>query len=381
MGTKKPCRDHLGNEYPSAPEMCAAYGIPFSTYSGRLGRGWTVRQALETPAEGNGPKVNPRNGAAVKDHLGNEFISVGAMCRHWGISETVYQSRRRVCGWPLEKILTEPVRDREDTANAIKITDHTGREHASISAMCRHWNVGLSTYRERRRRGWGVEKALTEPETEIKTAHVRCRDHLGREYPSKNAMCRAWGVTRYCYESRLGLGWTQEQALSSPIVVNAKPCRDHMGRQFPASTYMALYLGLPRYVFQRTRRDLASLVPGLAAKYWSGRMCGRYAVQSCVRFPWFLVRDRGQHLVLHFEDLLDEYHRSPAFRPLPDTRLEGPRLRAVRPVRWPWYLCLLDGSHCVLSYRDLIKMHAASNFGMSAAQPAAARDDDEEEDA
>lgn len=364
MGIKKPCRDHLGKKHPSVPDMCAAWGISDSTYAGRLERGWTVEQALTVPPHGQGPKVNPRTGRMLKDHLGQEFVSVGAMCRHWGISEKVYWSRKRICKWPLERILTEPVHDARDTGNAVKVTDHTGQEFPSISEMCRHWKIRLSTYRERRKRGWDVGRALTGKETRIETDAVPCTDHAGTHYPSKNAMCRAWGLTRYCYESRLDLGWSQERALTEPMTVNAKPCRDHAGREFPASTYMALYMGFPKYAFQGRDGDISRLIPAYAAKYWAGRACGRYAVKTCISFPWFLVRDAGRTVVIHFDRLLEEWHRTD-FQPLPETNVKDPYLETVRLVSWPWYLCRIDDGLLVMDYWNVIRTHRDSNYGLS----------------
>lgn len=369
MGTKKPCTDHLGKEYPSVPDMCAAYGIPESTYHGRLSRKWTQEQALTVPTGGNGPKVNPKGQGIARDHLGQEFISIGAMCRHWGISEKVYWSRKRICRWPLDKILTEPVRERDDTANAVAIKDHLGRPFKSISAMCRHWKIGLSTYRERRKRHWTVEQALTGTRTEIRTDAVECMDHLGNPYPSKNAMCAAYGITRYCYDSRLKLGWDQARALTEPHVINAKPCEDHTGKQFPASVYMALYLGFPKYAFHRTDAGLAGLVPKLAAEYWQDRRCGDCLVKRCVSFPWFTASHRGQDIMLSFGQILDIYHNSPEFRPLPDTGVKSPSVSVIKPIRWPWYLCKIKDAQAVLSYDALVDLHASANFGMSDPRP------------
>lgn len=364
MGRNNTCRDHLGNEYPSVPDMCQAYGIPPSTYANRLSRGWTIEQALTVPTNGNGPKVNPRRTRKAVDHLGQEFVSISEMCRHWGLDEKVYWSRRRIMKWPLEKILTEQVRNPRDTANAVHATDHEGRTFRSISEMCRHWKIGLSTYRERRKRGWNVERALTGKETNINTDAVPCTDHLGNKYPSKNAMCRAYGITRYCYESRIGLGWTQADALTQRHVINAKPCQDHTGKQFPASVYMALYLGFPGYVFHN-QDDPAGLVPKLAATYWRGRNAGKYHIKNCVAFPWFLAESDGQPMVIGFDRLLEAYHED-GFMPLPVQKIKNPYLYVIKQVRWPWYLCSLDGSHVVLDYDRLIQLHRDCNYGLSA---------------
>ena len=45
----------------------------------------------------------------VKDHLGHTFIGVREMYLFWGLTEWVYYERKGK-GWPLEKILTTPLR-------------------------------------------------------------------------------------------------------------------------------------------------------------------------------------------------------------------------------------------------------------------------------
>jgi len=45
----------------------------------------------------------------VKDHLGHTFVGVREMYLFWGLTEWVYYERKGK-GWPLEKILTTPLR-------------------------------------------------------------------------------------------------------------------------------------------------------------------------------------------------------------------------------------------------------------------------------
>ena len=44
-----PCKDHLGNEYINAKEMCLAYGLPYETYQSRKRSGWDIERILTTP--------------------------------------------------------------------------------------------------------------------------------------------------------------------------------------------------------------------------------------------------------------------------------------------------------------------------------------------
>ena len=45
----------------------------------------------------------------VRDHLGHTFLGVREMYLFWGLTEWVYYERKGK-GWPLEKILTTPLR-------------------------------------------------------------------------------------------------------------------------------------------------------------------------------------------------------------------------------------------------------------------------------
>lgn len=42
----KRCKDHLGNEYASKGDMLKNYGVKPITFTKRIGRGWTLEEAL-----------------------------------------------------------------------------------------------------------------------------------------------------------------------------------------------------------------------------------------------------------------------------------------------------------------------------------------------
>jgi hypothetical protein len=44
-----------------------------------------------------------------------------------------------------------------------------------------------------------------------------CKDHLGKEHPSVTAMCKAYGVTYTVYINRISRGWTKEASLTTPV--------------------------------------------------------------------------------------------------------------------------------------------------------------------
>jgi hypothetical protein len=96
----KPCKDHLGNEFKSTAEMCRFYDVSKQTYGMRLKRNWSLEEALE----GRKHKITIRRpnkrGIKCQDHLGNEYISVAAMCKAWNIERSVFQMRRK-SNWTL----------------------------------------------------------------------------------------------------------------------------------------------------------------------------------------------------------------------------------------------------------------------------------------
>lgn len=359
MGKKKRVNDHTGKEYPCLDDMCAAYGVPSSTYRNRRARHWTMAQALTVPVAGTMPKVNHRK--PIADHTGRPFSSVKEMAEHWGITEKVYWSRLRICKWPLEKILTEPVM-KNTAPNAKSIKDHEGNSFGSISEMCRYWKIGLTTYRERRKRGYGIERALTEKTHDVNSMDARsCSDHLGNAYPSLSAMCSAYGVTRDCYRSRLDLGWTQERALTEPFVSSSTPCRDYDGREFPSRQCMAEFLGLPGYAVLGKNADPENQ-PALITKYWTERACGCYYISRCIKFPWFLAKINGNALILSFDDILDEYHLR-EFNPLPRPVRDAwnRRVSLIRLIKFPWYLVGIDGSPVVMHCWALMEIRNNAN--------------------
>lgn len=99
---KIPCRDHEGHEFESLTKMAEHWGIPLKTLSKRLDRyKGDVQKALTTP-------YKPHYGKRVRDHTGEVFESVAAMCRKWGIQPRRFRVRMQ-SGWEVEYALTVPV--------------------------------------------------------------------------------------------------------------------------------------------------------------------------------------------------------------------------------------------------------------------------------
>lgn len=152
-----PCKDHLGNEYPTTRAMCEAWNIDYDLYLARLHNGFSVQKALE--------KLTPRDKDAalyngLVDINGVEYKTLTAMCQAWGISVKCFVGRIER-GWSFEEALSIPA----DTSNPVKrhsrVSDHVGNKFTSVNAMCKYWDVNLGTYKYRVKQGLSVEEALT----------------------------------------------------------------------------------------------------------------------------------------------------------------------------------------------------------------------------
>ena len=86
---KIPCKDHLGNEFPSINAMCKHYGIDRTVFNYRRNeKHMSLKETLTMPVE-------KQHKGSCKDHLGNEFPNKKAMCKHYGISESAFSNRTK----------------------------------------------------------------------------------------------------------------------------------------------------------------------------------------------------------------------------------------------------------------------------------------------
>ena len=238
MAENKPCKDHLGKEYPSISAMVEAYGLTFYNYAKRIRRGWSLERTLTTPV-----KTKPLE-IRVTDHKGNKYPSVCAMARAYGIQDSTLRVRFRY-GWNIEKALTAPVGSSHMTR------DHKGNVYSSAVEMAEAYGIPVGTYWTRIGNGWDLEKALTTP---VKNRDIEIRDHKGNLYPTLTAMTEAYGVPSLTYRGRIENGWDVERALTTPVrrVDRGKIVRDHKGKEYSSQTMMAEAYGIP-YITYRAR--------------------------------------------------------------------------------------------------------------------------------
>lgn len=140
------CKDHLGNTYNSINDMCAVYNLSHQLLKQRLNKGWPLEEALTTPAQ-----------ELFYDHLGNAFSSKKEMCDHYGITVVTYKYREQN-GMNLEEILTA---SKNTYIDRYICKDHLGNKYSSVKAMCEAWGVTQAMYTRRLNTGCDVETALT----------------------------------------------------------------------------------------------------------------------------------------------------------------------------------------------------------------------------
>ena len=84
----------------------------------------------------------------------------------------------------------------------------------------REYKNGVVTrelYRDRVKRGWDIEKALTTPKQEAHKSTLKLSvDHLGNKFESVKAMIEYWGISKQMYYKRKRKGWTLEEILTKP---------------------------------------------------------------------------------------------------------------------------------------------------------------------
>lgn len=114
--------------------------------------------------------------------------------------------------------------------NEIICIDHKGIEYTSVSAMCKAYNIGRTTYQQRLKKGignttflrriddgWSLKDALTQ---NVSSITKTVQDHLGNKYPSIQAMITAYGLNVSTYNTRKKHGWSLEEILTTPIKDN-----------------------------------------------------------------------------------------------------------------------------------------------------------------
>lgn len=273
--------DPFGRVHPRKDLMCEHFGVRYDTFSQRLKRGWTLRQALNIDA--------PPKRSVVKCPLGVNFNSKEAMCEHYGVTITSYRKRLKL-GWT----------DRQALGIDLKpdsVTCPKGTQFNTLKDMAQHYNVPYNVFISRRNKGWTTEQilGLSDPPSSVRCPNdmlfdsilVMCKHYgvtytqyyeslkkglstkqalgidfnpyyknngvacpNGKKFDSVHAMCKYYGVEMATYNSRLGTNWTERQSLGLDAPPDSKyivTCPN--GIEFENANAMCKHYGVNRSTY------------------------------------------------------------------------------------------------------------------------------------
>jgi hypothetical protein len=237
-----------GGSFPSVSAARKHFGITKDTYENRRRRGcsWdacfgAVPSYLEKAAEGN-------VGA------GRRFSSVAEACRHFGVSQTSYESRRKR-GFSFEVCCGAEAAPESKQAESVTVD---GERFDSIGEACRHFGADMRIFLSRRKRGHTVMVCLQleplpyhRPKGPRKPLIV-----AGDTFPSITAACEHYGTSRFVYKQRRRLGHSVEVSMGveplPPRRLNslAKAITVE-GKTFPSVTAACKQYGVPTVTYYR----------------------------------------------------------------------------------------------------------------------------------
>lgn len=137
-----------GKVYKTYSDLAKDYGFSLSYLSSKLSKGISLEEAVNSYKGHKEFRV---------DHLGNVFPSTQSMAKEYGVSHAsiLYHIRKgKTPAEALKHLLTEGGAKR-------KVTDHKGNSFSSNTEMAKYYNVNFKTFRDRIKRGWTLEEALT----------------------------------------------------------------------------------------------------------------------------------------------------------------------------------------------------------------------------
>lgn len=207
---------YKGKEYSSLKKLAIEYKVPYMTLHSRLRRGISLEDAMSRDFISSRKKVI--------DFDGNIFPSESAMCRHYNISTSLYRQRLKI-GWNLKDALLKPVRD--DSCY-----DHLGNKFKNTDEMCEYYHINSNTFFSRKSYGYSLKDCLT-----MKLRDFSCYDHLGNKYTSQASMCKHYNIDYKAFIARIAYGYTLEEALTKPMY--SYECSDHLGNIYNSFTELS----------------------------------------------------------------------------------------------------------------------------------------------
>ena len=195
------------------------------------------------------------NIAQRTDHLGNIYESINKMSDSYNIEPSTYRDRIKR-GWDKEKALTTPIKpsyqkSKIEGEELERRTDHLGHTFPTIREMAEHWGIKRTTLLKRLSSGMSVREAL---ETETKPQQKSCVDHLGNKFKNQKEMCDFYGIHKATFYRRVKMGFSIEEALTLPFKAKQKIITDHLGNSYATVSEMCHEYGISRHTYSNRRR-------------------------------------------------------------------------------------------------------------------------------
>lgn len=174
----------------------------------------------------------------VKDHLGNEFPSKEKLAQYYGLKVPTLNYRLKTMS--LSEALTKD--KRENNAKNRPYVDHLGFEYKTLGAMCKAHHVSRDVYYKRLKRGLPLKEILKDTKKGVRRVFPDC--HSARE------ACEKAGVTYPAYNYRKTHGYSIEQSLNP----NFKKHFDNLGNMFNSARDMCKYHGISYSTYRQRLR-------------------------------------------------------------------------------------------------------------------------------
>ena len=132
-------------EVISVFELSEKFGVPAEQICKRISsRGWSIERAVTTPLNARCPQYT----------VGGITGTISDLCRHFSLNRAMVQQRIRLLGWSVEKSIKHPRVDPQEI-------EFRGKKQ-TILEWSKEIGVEESTLRCRLKKGWSVNRSLTE---------------------------------------------------------------------------------------------------------------------------------------------------------------------------------------------------------------------------
>lgn len=199
-----------GVEYRGLTALAKSEGVSIYSLSHGLEAGLSLEDAVKIAKEF-------RLRCKEVTYNGVVYPSLRTLCSRLDIDYRILISRMH-SGWGLEQAIETPVKD-SDTS-----VEYNGVVYSGMTALAEAVGMSVATLNSRLRRGWSIEMAVETPlisKTEIRGKVVIYGD---KTYSSIAELCRELGVDKGLVHSRMSDGWTLEEALETPRIINVSSC-------------------------------------------------------------------------------------------------------------------------------------------------------------